>query len=108
MAEEQTKREIPARLAWGVTSLAMSFTSHAAFASYIGLHEGRRRLIGSEEILPWWLTGRAIDGMKLASVVFAFAAFALAIETLRRKRWLIGVLALIVSLLCLLTVPMIT
>jgi hypothetical protein len=94
-----TNGEPRAKLAWGISSVAVSIASYTAFALYGGWHWDLVRLNGSGVVPPFWLTWRLIDGLKIVSVILAFAAFGLAIETLRRKRWLIGVVALALSVL---------
>ena len=107
-ADRQPRPEAPATLAWGIASVALSLASLAAFSLYCRWHWDLFWLRWEGTLPPFWLTWGLVDGLKLVSVLSAILGFGLAIRTLRRKRFVIGIVALALALLSLLTVPLVT
>ena len=92
----------------GFVSLFASFMSFGSLYLYGKWHWDLVHIRQAHGVPPSWLTWGLVDGMKIASVCFAFVALTLAIVALRRKRWILGTFAIVLSILCVMTIPILT
>lgn len=92
----------------GCISLCASLMSLGALSLYGKWHWALLRIRRAEAIPPSWVTWGVVDGMKRMSVFLAIVALIFAVVTLKRKRWLLGGIALILAIFCVWTIPWIT
>ena len=92
----------------GVVSLFASFISFSALYLYGKWHWDLVHIRQAHGVPLSWLTWGLVDGMKIASVCFAFAALTFAIVALKRKRWILGTFAIVLAILCVTTIPILT
>jgi hypothetical protein len=95
-------------LALGAASIFASLASLAAFGLYGDWHWDLVRIEREGAAPPSWLTWQVVDGLKVGSMPLALVAAVLAVMALRKRAWAIGLPAIVLAVVALLTMPLVT